>query len=176
LALEQHLLASHTNDLEEALSNLGRGEGFSSLHLLNCPYCGAGFLKAQAAIRHLHYQHQEESRPVLLRNALSSGGSCRFCPQVFRPSHHRLALLHAEQAHTEELAEVLFGGTAANKPSVPCPPNSFPQEDNLLNSLDSPAPTKKTEAKQVATETSHFYHEIPDEVMVFFVVSQLKKT
>jgi len=163
--LESHLLSAHSDELERIASNMKAG--FSSLQMFNCPYCGSGFAKAQAAIRHLRYQHEEESRGVLLRNILASGGKCRFCPKEFRPSHHRLALLHAEQEHNRELAEILFGKNASSKkPPLPCPPRTLPPTTLKLRDTSSlsedhqflPAP---------ATEASHFYHEIPDQVSDF---------
>ena len=122
-ALECHILSAHSDELDHI--RLGGG----GLAVTKCPHCRAQFIGAAAALRHLHYQHEEEAKALLLRKSVSfqDGNKCdryvecRFCLQRFLRHHHKLMLLHMEQKHVEDLGRLLgssSSGTRGKKKTV----------------------------------------------------------
>ncbi len=130
-ALECHLLSTHSRELERCRRGRGKdGTATMPVAVTRCPYCHAQFLSAAAALRHLHYQHAEEARDVLVRSSTSPRSGryvqCRFCSQQFLRHHQKLMLLHVEHKHVDELGKILSEnrGPSSFSSSSSCPSSS----------------------------------------------------
>ncbi len=179
-ALECHLLSVHSSELDVMLS-----QKQDDIKVTKCTFCSVQFLSPVAALRHLHYQHADLARDMLLGRSLydevedeGKYVSCRFCPQRFLSHHHKLMLLHMEHKHVEALAKMMTDEKQTTKHSeevamaLKMNKSDVKKRRELTSKISSPAilvgtPTRQDLASPglPLVDQSHFYYEIQDSPM-----------